>query len=947
QGPPPTSRQTAEYHILKDIFDINTAHYLSLPLVLFGEVEGIMHFVYSDKDHKRINTRSIGSMIRSSSAMLETQILEWDLVGRNPEKAKAIMQPLEESFYESVNSNPFLRQLGFREYYRKFLGFYQRRIRFNDDVIHSKVYRPYLKAAITAIMIDSFAHNVSAHSLVALNWWFKQRAENLRSVQRIHQDEVEELNELVDNNLEEGYDRDRIYELLRPWITGLFVRNADPDYDLVNFSGPLAREIQPLLKFLMQKGAFWSGISRDNHFGGESATAFDVLWNDFINNPLYLGTIAKSEDIHRIRFRVIVYEPAVQASQKKTGPLTHKKPLIDGIFVEVDLKKMRPPITTKSNGIRGFEVGDEFLGLDQFPELEDMSDFVSPGKDYGVVKAALEECGLFFPGEVVGRHAFFTLIENKIRNVKHFKGEPLKRMQQDGMELCISFQERPVRLDMQNENSLYSIGIWLSEVAQLWINDKHLILQSRFENLSKAIMDEDTFAPRLGGSSQDKLCASMLFNNYFSKVQNGDDYQQRDLSTDTLRDAAFYPWIIPASSPEGNMYSDLEMHPQQVTNSKTLDHYFPTGKGYLKKFFHIWKAADIQQINEVEEVDFVWDNLARFKFVLLQAKNKDQVPVFEKIRAKGVMRVIQQEIDNKLSGEEAIYAAYQHWLRSWIGNTPMSIRLITDNAIIGQFTYQPQQSECIKYVPVWDLAEADSNNAIVSQDLHIAHGGDTNNIQLLRYRNHGIYANYFRSELVPNQALSAKAKARMAEFFEVLATRICIFDSRVFHRVGNAERRATLAKQLLLHVYDESNQAGAPQNNDWLGHWESQKEWIIKQSHFLVLHLSFIEKILITKYSDHPDYGDENLGLFIQQEIMPLAQDENGEVRDNFVLVITTGRGRTKWWTRLAEEESYHQYRQFTNFRPVESIISAIEDAINRRDDIEVKYNLVKVMFGS
>ena len=80
---------------------------------------------------------------------------------------------------------------------------------------------------------------------------------------------------------------------------------------------------------------------------------------------------------------------------------------------------------------------------------------------------------------------------------------------------------------------------------------------------------------------------------------------------------------------------------------------------------------------------------------------------------------------------------------------------------------------------------------------------------------------------------------------------------------------------------------------------------------------------------------------------MPYAQEENGQVRDNFVLVITTGRGRTKWWTKLSEEENYSSYRRFTNFRPVESIISAIEDAVNRRDDIEVKYNLVKVMFGS
>jgi hypothetical protein len=906
-----------------------------------------MHFVYSDKDAKRINSRSIGSMIRSSSAMLETQVLEWDLVGRNPEKAKAIMEPLEESFYQNVNRNPFLRQLGFRDYYRKFLGFYQRRIRFNDDVIHSKVYRPYLKAAITAIMIDSFAHNVSAHSLVALNWWFKQRAENLRSVQRVHQDEVAELKELVQSHIGTGYDRDRIYELLQPWITGLFVRNADPEYDLVNFSGPLAREIQPLLKFLMQKGAFWSGISRDNHFGGESATAFDVLWNDFINNPLYLGTIAKSEDIHRIRFRVIVYEPSTPKAKDNASPLIHKKPLIDGIFVEVDLKKMRAPFITKSDGKRGFLLDGDCLCLDRYPELEDMSDFVSPGKDYPAVKAALEDCSLFFPGEVVGRHAFFTLIENKIRNVKHFKGDSLLKMQREGLELCISFQERPVRVDMQNEHSLYSVGIWLSEVTDLWTSNDQLILQTRFDNLSKAIMDADTFSPRLGGSSQDKLCASMLFNNHFSKVQNGDGYQQRDLTSDTLRDAAFYPWIIPASSPHENMHADLEMHPQQVTDSLTLSRYFPTQKGYLKKFFHIWKAADIQQISELEDVDFVWDNLARFKFVILTAARKNQHPLFEKIRAKGVMRIIQHEIDSKLSGEEAIYEAYQHWFRNWVGDTPMCIRLITDNAIIGQFVYQPEQAESLQYIPVWNLAAAEKTDNIATHDLHIAHGGDSNNLQLLRYRNHGIYANYFRSELVPNQALSTKAKARMAEFFEVLATRICIFDSRVFHRVGNAERRKTLAQQLLLHVYDESNQASKSDHNDWLGHWESQKEWIIQQSHFLVLHLSFIEKILITKYSDHPDYGDENLGLFIQQEIMPFAQDGQGQVRDNFVLVITTGRGRTKWWTRLAEEESYHQYRQFTNFRPVESIISAIEDAINRRDDIEVKYNLVKVMFGS
>lgn len=948
-GAPATPRQRAEYQILKEFFDIEKDLYMSIPLVLFGEFDGVMHFVYSHRDDMSARQRSLGGLIRSASAMIETQVLEWDLVGRNPEKSKAILMPLEEIFYENVNRNPILRELGFREYYRKYLGFYQKRIRFNDDVIHSKVYRPYLKAAITAIMIDSFAHNVSAHSLVALNWWFKQRAENIRSFQKVHRGEVEEVRELVDAYLPEGYDRDRIYGLLKPWITGLFVRDADPDYDLVNFSGPLAREIQPLLKFLMQKGAFWSGISRDNNFGGESATAFDVLWNDFINNPLYLGTIAKSEDIHRLRFRVIVYEPdapePADASRPECRP---KKPLVDGIFVEVDLKNKRPDIVDYPNGKRGYPLTDDHcLCMEAFPELEEMSDFVAPGIDFEAIKDALESCQLFFPGEVVGRHAFFTLIENKIRNVKHFKGDALRQMQQGGLELCISFQERSVRRSHKEDRALYSVGIWLNGLVKFRVKDGTLLPAARYENLSKGIMDEDSFAPRLGGSSQDKLCASMLFNNFFLNVQNGDKNELRDRTEDTERDEAFYPWIIPAASPADDMHADVEFHTKTEGELARVDEDFDITEGYMKKYFHIWKAADIHWVRSLEDTDFIWDNLARFRFVGLFAQNDHlQQLLFERIRSKGVLRVISRDLEPNLAGDAAIYRAYQCWLREWMGEQANTTRLFVDNAVVGKFVYDPGAKEVMRYLPVWELAkEAPEETTGTVQDLHIAHGGDSDNHKLLRYRSHGIYVKYFTSELVPNQPLTVKANARMAEFFEVLATRICIFDSRVYYRLGDPKRRETLAEQLLLHVYDESNAEGL--SNDWLGHWEHHKEWIITKSHFLVLHLSFIEKILLTKYSDHPDFADENIGLFIQEEIMPFAQEENGMVRDNFVLVITTGRGRTKWWTKLSEEDSYNDYRRFTNFRPVESIISAIEDAVNRRDDIEVKYNLVKVMFGS
>ena len=949
---PPTSRQLAEYKILSHHFDIEEDLYFSIPLVLLGEIDGVMHYVYKAKDANRMRRHTLGSLIRIASAMYETQYLEWDLVGSNPEKTKAISASLKPDFYKDVNKNPILQEIGFERFYRDYDWYYKARVKLNDNIIHSKVYRPYLKAAITAIMIDSFAHNVSAHSLVALNWWFKQRAENLRNFKRTHQGEVAETTDIINSYIPEGFDRDRVNELIKPWKNGLFVRDVDPDYDLVNFPGPLAREIQPLLKFLMQKGAFWSGISRDNNFGGESASAFDALWGDFINNPLYLGTIAKSEDIHRLRFRVIFYEPYSAATQEGDNQWNRpKKTLLDGIFVEVDLKTRRPDILTYPNGKRGYPFSgnkEDCLCLETHPEMDELSDFVAPGKDYEKVKEALQSVRLFFPGEVVGRHAFFTLLENKIRNVKHFKGAALREMQRNGLELCISFQETPVRLDAGGEKALYSIGIWLNSPVPLRLKSSEILLKKRYNGLNKNIMDEESFAPRLGGSSQDKLCAGMLFNNFFYKVQNGDHNEMRDRSQDTERDRSFYPWIIPASSPIGDMHNDFEFRAHTEKEWKSMKKAYPHELGYMKKYFYMWKAADIHWVRNLEDANMAWENLARFKFIALSTPSLNlRETLFERIRSEGVLRIVNANLSDSLVGEEALLEAYQYWFKEWIGNESCCVRLFVDQAVVGQFEFRPTEEQSFYYFPVWELEQMNGQLSKPKsvQDLHIAHGGESENSNLLSYRSHGVYMNYFQSEIVPNEPLSLKARARMAELFEILCTRITIFDSRVYYRLGAHSYRETLSKQLLLNVYDETSQAG--DSEDWLEQWESLKKSAIQDSNFLVIHLSFIERILIAKYADHPDYADENIGLFIQEEIIPFACDKNGDIRSNFILVITTGRGRTKWWTRLSEQENYKAYRRFTNFRPVESIISALEDAISRKDDIEMKYNLVKVMFGS
>ncbi len=944
----PTSRQIAEFNILNYHFDVQKDHFFSIPLVLFGEIDGILHFVYKDEDARNVKPRSLGNLIRVASAMYETQILEWDLVGRNPEKTKAVLQPLDSSFYEHVNRNPILRQLGFQRYYQKYLGFYQSRIRFNDDVIHSKVYRPYLKTAIISIMIDSYAHNVSAHSLVALNWWFKQRAENLRGRVKEHRQDVAEVTDVIQTHIPEGFEQDRLMELITPWVRGLFVKNVDPQYDVVNFPGPLAREVQPLLKFLMQKGAFWSGIARDNHFGGDSSSLFEVLWQNFINNPLYLGTIAKSEDIHRLTIRVFLYEPMSEASIDEEKPCHRfKKPLVEGPFVVIDLKNQRPEFKWDEDGRDYYALANgDRLYNDEHPEFEELSDFVQPGEQYLAIKQILNDHRLFFPGEVVGRHAFFTLIENEIRNVKHYKGEALRQIQENGLELCISLQEAPVRMEMQGEKALCRVGIWINTPTPLILKDGNLLLRRKYAAIREGIMDPETFSPHLGGGFQDKICAGMLFNNRFISVQNGDMNELRDQSDDTERDNMFYPWITPATSSVEAPHDDIEFDHLAYDHWDQFVSCYDHTEGYLKKYFYLWKAADIRWIRSLEDAEFVWDNLARFRFVDISGLKDYRTALFDRVRSQGVLRIVEGDFDQSKLGDATVNQAYQLWLKSWIGKQPINMQLRIDQAVIGEFRYEPGMKNPLVYVPEWELAT--SKPALpkaLSLHLDLAHGGDSLNPQLLRYRNHGVYKKYFQGSLVPGEPLSDKANARMAELFEVLMTKVTIFDSRIHHRIKNEDRRQTFEQSLFLQIRDETN-SGDLENGNWLSEWEREKEVILRNTHFLVLHLSFIEKVLLSKYGDHPEYADENIGLFIQEEILPYIQ-HGGEIRDNFMLVITTGRGRTKWWSRLQDSSRYRGFQRFTLFRPVESIISAIEDAINRKDDLELKYNLVKVMFGS
>jgi len=888
----PTEAQENEYPILNHHFDIKEYRYLSLPLIQFAEFDGIVHIIYHDDDHKQfvkitntgreeIRKDTIGILIKLFSREYEGHILDWDIVEGEKYKEQSLQDALTDQLYLAYSRekdkkyNPILEELGYREYYRLHRLYFLDRITLNKEVPET-IRKQYNQIAIMSILIDSYAHNISAHSLTALEWWFKQRAELLEKRER----------------LEEVFDGDFA------------------DIPLITSGQPLDNEIHPLLRFLLDKGAFWTGLTRAHNFGGKISSLYSVLWHDFVNNPLYLGTIAFSEEILKLNINITF----LKRVKEEAGVRFKKKVELDGKFVSIDLS--------------------QFIGASLPEEDLSKSRFILPGKQYAAIKARLKECKAFFPGGVVGRHAFFTILENEIRNVKHFPPKELKRMKRDGLTLNISIEED--NYDDSDKATYYKIGVWIKNPVDL---DKDLVFK-RLNNLWGDIITEETNRPKLGGIFQDKVCAAMLFTNSFASVQDKQD----------KRGKRYYPWVKVGSSPnlkykKGDIIEDIELTarryflPEFEESKGFFEDIYEPHWGYYKKFFHLWKGENIYQPKDPKNLGGDWENLSRFRFVHLP---EDAGLAFNKCREAGIIRIIHENAGDSET-------AYRLWLNQWMaGKTPegrayfsfnvkpidkaqFQLSALLEWAHKGAHFYNNRKHQQL-------LIEKHNNSPM--EELNLLHGTEKSAPKgegICRFRSHGILQQYFCGSKAIREAELSPALA--AELFETLATRVCIFDNRLANRMEQANKEV-IKSQLHCEIHTEDVE-------QWLA---IQKEGF-NRFHFLVVHLSFIEAF--RDKNGKKKYSEDDIGAFIQEQVL------QGKPADkNFILAITTGRGRTQWWTKLKEQDDKNEekgtsppsglpYGAFVTFRPVESLIAAVENSIGMKDDIELKYRLVKILFGS
>ena len=460
----------------------------------------------------------------------------------------------------------------------------------------------------------------------------------------------------------------------------------------------------------------------------------------------------------------------------------------------------------------------------------------------------------------------------------------------------------------------------------------------------------------MGGNSQDKACAAMLFNNKFSSVENRGE--NKNENNRIRRDREYFPWIRFATECSGKEYlldlkNDTTLETIEKLKNEYATKFICNGKeGYLKKYFFLWRGEDVLDKEALAADD--WENPARAKFLVNDKAWEDEDII--KARKNGVIRLLDES--SKPKNIDELNKLYTKWLVKWIKNDDgyqMDFCSNTDFMLAIKI-----ENEDIKFLPI-------TNHTTLKKSLYLIHGNEYS--YNCNVRSHGSFWNKFFDESFLNkdpknldQFISffkgwgiekqKKKKLLMLEFWEAVLSNVVIFDNRIALRVPkayqekrhkiNAKKRKfskndMLQKDLSLFVYEED----VNRFNFWLRKINPCN----KNANFLIIHLSFIESI--TDNSGHK-YSEDTLDKFIEEkldDVIYYKENNEKKLRDDFILVITSGRGRDKWRDSLKNKDT--KYEKFTIFKPVESLLSAIEQGISYNDHFDIKYNLIKVLFGN
>ncbi len=832
-----------------------------------------------------------------------------------------------------------------------------------------------LTAAIQSILIDSYAHNISSHSLNFLQQLFAYRNEtylkkpfslphftkienlplnqlayyDLFNANKANCDDGENLKHYV--ALGQADKNNSAFEssLLEYMLYGQgCLKNDVSANDLLKYGEgtddvkipmPLDYAIAPLLSYLRDRGGFWSGIIRDNKATPSMIVSFYDLLMEMCNNPLFIGTIMAAEEF----FIVHVYVNTTKEEDKKKCHLLtiNLKEFIDAeMSKKTDKSKNQEEGTPSTGGQNGkSEIREySFLNDDTYTNLN----FVRLGSNHEKLRETLEEIKVLLPGGLVGKQAFFTIVENTLRNAKHINKEDRDAIKQNGLELHFQIENISFNDNDKNEQNsqddlkiLYRIGISLNYCPEKSVNSEtepnnkeKRLLEGVITNSFEPILSAEG-KPKMGGSSQDKICAALLFNTTFSAVE---DYHK-----DAER---YYPWmfynlcedkynnqIIPHKIyKEESKEEKLKKIKNSISTSNNAQgSYF---KNLYIKFFHLWKAKDVKILKEDNnassqspnnKMDSFINSIPRYRIGIVP---NDET--YKNTRKNGVVRIIKSDSIKK---EEKLAVAYQAWNTEWLeGDSNSFLKLIME---IGGNLYEFDKEE-----QQYQLKEFKNRVKSYLNILKIDHDEGAENANVCKLRTHGYFLKYFFGGTLGEVLNKTIFEEKYHELMETIFTNITIVDNRLYNLLdgyrfnddGELKKDKVLKDNLFLNVFDETQDT-----------YQKVKELYAedKKRHFYIFHLSYIDDTI-------PKLNLEgNKGKYEEfiDELFKLKDKD--ALPDNCIFAVTTGRGRAEWLNQTG------RHRANCMHIPIEALQTAIQQSVMFKDDFDIKYNLCKVLFGS
>lgn len=898
----------------------------------------------------------------------------------------------------------------------------------------------HVRSAINSILIDSYAHNISAHSLNFLQSLFNYRNENylkkLYSIPHFGRLENLPLNTISysdffssnQKNKEDYSDALKHYQALgisdnsntvfdTTLLDYILYSNKFKNkkgkeieandlllYDDENSKLPMPLDyaIAPLLTYLRDKGAFWSGVIRDNEATPSQIISMYDLLMEIFNNPLFIGSIMAAEEffVVHVFIDINVYlkcPPPENEASKNDLNKNHFLTVNIKDFVEAEMNSPERK-ETKANSIYNY------LNKDNYSNLN----FVRLSESHKHIREKLEQMTVLMPGGIVGKHAFFTIVENTLRNAKHIINNHRTAIKKNGLELHFQIEDYNFMLQKKILRGIDTENTEKVSEVENKINSPDVETELK-SKISKRNTKElgDYFKSTVGISDDpllcDKIAKSLIEEKELYQIGINLNYRNTetpatytfhdDSSIDVLKEqydmiksvirSSYQPILTSEGHPRMGGSNQDKVCAAALFNKTFTSAEYPHEdvKGYYP-----WIAYNLcPDSPESRKKNLIYNDIFRGKSrdIINEILNQESFPTNENLNKKfnkklyikffniwkaKEVQVFEETIEDKGNNEikrfidtipryKIVVVTDADSKKALQKRAVLRILVEADSAKRKQITDKQFVEQYKNWNKAW-LKDIDIDGICFKKGEKIEIGNGTD----LFIDEKNDKTKLLEIE-IDHDAGAEQANVCKIRNHGALLKTICGNKNHIEFINGNTTieeaEQQELLETVLTKIFIADNRLFSLVDN-YFGEKKGDKkrEFILKHLGLNIINENERKDIGELK-TEIQKWGKKHFFIFHLSYVDDLIKNDDDlksaekpidsfiekvfgtSISQNTIIAMTTGRGRADWLDKT------YKYRSHCIHVPIESLQTAIQQGVLFKDDFDIKYNLCKVLFGS